>query len=116
MNIFIIMNQIENDCDGMGTFVNSQGDKYTGTFKNNLKHGRGIEHYANGDVYNGEFVQGKPEGDGIYMWANGNEYRGQFRGGMRNGKGKWIKYLNKAIQKMDKICFSYDGEYVNDKK
>lgn len=52
----------------------------------------------------------------MYVWANGNEYRGQFKGGMRNGKGRWVKYLNKAIQKMDKVCFSYEGEYVNDKK
>lgn len=46
----------------MGVYINNQGDKYTGSFRNNLKHGHGTEHFQNGDVYAGEYVNGKPEG------------------------------------------------------
>lgn len=38
--------------------MNYLGDFYVGGFKNGLKHGDGVEHYANGDIYKGQYING----------------------------------------------------------
>lgn len=38
--------------DGYGVYIQNN-NKYTGSFRNNLKHGHGIENFVNGDLYNG---------------------------------------------------------------
>ncbi len=38
---------------------------------------------------------------------------------MRHGKGKWVKWLLKEpnpLKQSDKLYFSYEGDYENDKK
>ena len=67
----------------------NSGDYFMGHFKNGLKHGEGVEYYANGDKYNGHFVNGLPEGFGTYHWADCSHYRGDFKQGFRNGYGVW---------------------------
>jgi len=82
---------IEGDCvDGTGTSVNSEGGKYTGSFKIGLPHGNGVFEYVNGDRYQGEFLDGLPHGHGSYFWLNGDEYNGKFFQGMQHGDGSII--------------------------
>jgi hypothetical protein len=52
-----------------------------------LKHGEGIEKFANGDIYKGRYVNGKPSSYGEYYWANGCVFKGNFVNGLRDGKG-----------------------------
>jgi hypothetical protein len=54
-----------------------------------LKHGEGIEKFANGDIYKGLYSNGKPCGFGEYYWANGSYFKGLFKNGLRDGQGLW---------------------------
>jgi len=42
-----------------GTYLYTNGNKYTGTFKNNLPHGRGTINYYSGSSWSGRFMNGK---------------------------------------------------------
>ena len=57
------------------------GDKYEGSFLNDMLHGEGIYSYANGDCYRGEFMNDLPHGHGVYILANGNIYSGKWEKG-----------------------------------
>jgi hypothetical protein len=58
-----------------------------------MKHGKGSDFFSNGDKYTGAYKNGKPEGYGVYTWENGSYYEGYFIGGLKAGKGKWKKYI-----------------------
>uniref|UniRef100_K3WS49 MORN repeat-containing protein 3 n=1 Tax=Globisporangium ultimum (strain ATCC 200006 / CBS 805.95 / DAOM BR144) TaxID=431595 RepID=K3WS49_GLOUD len=56
--------------------------KYTGDWKDGVKHGYGVLIYANGNKYEGEWVEGKREGKGVY-WIHDKKHkklRKQFAG------------------------------------
>jgi hypothetical protein len=57
-----------------------------------MKHGTGIDFFANGDKYGGHYKMGRPHGEGKYTWTNGSFYEGEFRHGLKEGKGKWKKF------------------------
>jgi len=42
------------------------GRHYLGEWEDDLRSGRGIEHYSNGNSFIGSFANGKAEGMGIY--------------------------------------------------
>ena len=52
----------------------SNGDRYTGQFKDNKRYGTGTLHFENGDKYTGGWVDDKRTGPGIYIWKNGDRY------------------------------------------
>ena len=105
---------------------------FVGHFKDEVKHGQGIEYYANGDYYEGCFCNGSREGSGklfdnsdfkMYdgQWkngfkdgigfehlkgSNGHWYHGSFFKGIKNGKGE------EHFSNGDK----YEGEFKNGKK
>ncbi len=54
-----------------------------------MKHGQGTDIFSNGDMYTGEYKDGKPEGKGQYTWKNGSFYIGEFKNGLKHGKGRW---------------------------
>jgi len=58
-----------------------------------MKHGKGVDIFANGDTYNGMYKDGKPHGEGKYVWSNGSYYEGSFKNGLKHGFGKWKKYV-----------------------
>lgn len=64
---------------------------YLGELKESLKHGYGIEQFANGDIYQGNYLNGRPCGFGEYHWANGARYKGNFQNGLRFGKGIYTR-------------------------
>ena len=119
-NIYI--GNFKNDeFDGTGLFVNSQGDYYFGQWKNNnydgygslivgkkliyrgffkkgKKEGFGEEKSLEGDYYNGAFYEGEKNGKGEYLYSDGTNYQGYFRnnkydgfGNINLGKGENIK-------------------------
>lgn len=73
--------------NGYGSYIYSNGDKYTGEFENGLRHGKGAFEYQNGDSYKGEFKDDMKHGKGTYYWVNGDSYTGTFENGKRVGKG-----------------------------
>jgi hypothetical protein len=49
---------------GTGTMIDTQGNSYSGGWKNGVRSGRGVERSANGDVYEGEYLEDKKHGYG----------------------------------------------------
>ena len=49
---------------GIGTMVDSEGNSYSGSWKDGLRSGRGVERSNNGDMYEGEFVEDQKCGYG----------------------------------------------------
>lgn len=47
-----------------------------GEIKENMKHGYGVEMFANGDVYIGNYFEDQPNGMGEYKWSNMAIYKG----------------------------------------
>ena len=119
-NIYI--GNFKNDeFEGTGLFINSQGDYYFGQWKNNnydgygslivgkkliyrgffkkgKKEGFGEEKSLEGDYYNGAFYEGEKNGKGEYLYSDGTNYQGYFRnnkydgfGNINLGKGENIK-------------------------
>ena len=90
-------------------FYNTNGEKYFGELRNNLKEGKGILYYDIKDEegrkkFEGNFKNDKKEGEGIMYWNNGNRFKGQYKNDKREGKG--IYYYSKGD--------IYDGNFVND--
>jgi len=56
-----------------GTYLYTNGNKYTGTLKNKLPHGRGTINYYSGTSWSGSFINGKPiilnTTDNIYTFS-----------------------------------------------
>ena len=71
----------------MGSHVN--GERYKGSYKNGLKHGKGTWIHPEGDKYKGRFREGQKRGKGIYTFANGEKYNGYFKRDIQHGLGKY---------------------------
>ncbi len=98
---------VEGDCEnGKGTMTWTDGAKYVGEFKNNMKHGQGTLTNAKGDKYVGEYKDDMNHGQGTYTFANGGKYVGEFKDGKINGQGTytWAEGTK------------YVGEYENERE
>ena len=60
---------------GTGTYTFKNGDKYTGSFKDDCMNGEGTYTFSDGDVYKGSFSDNKFNGKGTYT-KNGKSYTG----------------------------------------
>ena len=86
--------------NGLSTLFFSNGDKYTGNFKNGKQNGRGMMTFAarpdaSGNFiyaskYSGEFKDGRFHGKGMMHFYNGSQYEGEFRDDKFNGTGIYI--------------------------
>jgi DNA polymerase III epsilon subunit family exonuclease len=83
--------------DGLGTRIwkseESSGEvRYEGHFQNGLRHGRGIQTFANGDRYDGDWIEDIRNGIGTYTWPNGSQYKGGWVNGRMAGQGSltWV--------------------------
>ena len=78
---------------GKGIYTSSNGNKYSGEFRNGLKNGQGTLTYGKGelegDMYEGEFKDDRKQGQGKYTYAKGDTYSGEFK----NDKKKWARYF-----------------------
>jgi uncharacterized caspase-like protein len=81
---------------GKGEFID-KNFKYTGEFKDNVKHGRGIYVWSDGSRFDGDFRDDKPSGKGKWEFANGDRYEGEVTNGQIVGKG---------------VYFSKDGDRI----
>ena len=82
---------IWNDC--IGTIEYSNGDKYTGAFKEGKRSGDGQYVYSNGNKYRGPWADGRKNGKGEFIYSNGSKYIGEFVDGKLTGTGTLINYL-----------------------
>jgi len=78
--------------------------KYTGEFKENLRHGFGIYTLPDGSIYDGEWRENNPNGWGLFRWPDGSEYQGPWKDGKRNG-------TNGILIAAD--GFRYEGAWAN---
>ena len=101
---------MEGDCiNGKGTMVFSTGHKYSGIFKDGLRHGEGVllmpggrkivgiweenEIRAgtytapDGTIYEGQWKFRERNGQGTLTFPDGRKYVGEFKSGQRHGKG-----------------------------
>ena len=61
---------------------------YTGEWKADKKHGKGLFKYADGSVYDGQWENDIRKGQGKYTWANQMVYIGGWKNNKREGNGK----------------------------
>ena len=104
---------IEGDCvNGTGTMVYSTGHKFTGGFKEGMRHGKGVMlmpgkrkivgvwqdneitegtiTYSDGRTYTGHWKFRERTGQGTLTWSDGRKYTGEFKNDQRHGKGTLI--------------------------
>ncbi len=74
---------------GKGEFID-KNFKYTGEFKDNVKHGRGVYVWSDGSRFDGDFRDDKPSGKGTWLFANGDRYEGEVTNGQIVGKGLYV--------------------------
>lgn len=72
---------------GEGTIVFSNGDRYTGQWRDHHREGLGEFTFADGRVYKGRFVRNRFQGEGVLHYPNGDRYEGLFSDGLRHGSG-----------------------------
>eukprot|EP00826_Nyctotherus_ovalis_P043782 TRINITY_DN4657_c0_g6_i2.p2 TRINITY_DN4657_c0_g6~~TRINITY_DN4657_c0_g6_i2.p2 ORF type:complete len:142 (+),score=38.10 TRINITY_DN4657_c0_g6_i2:856-1281(+) len=82
------------------------GRKYTGEWKDNCMHGKGVYTWKDGRKYEGEYEMDKKHGHGKYQWADGRVYDGPWVDGKQHGQGKYM--LNDGTEKI--------GVWVNGKR
>jgi hypothetical protein len=104
---------VQGDCvNGTGTMVFSTGHKFTGGFKEGLRHGEGVLlmpgkrkivgvwqdneiiegtiTYPDGRTYSGQWKFRERSGQGTLTWPDGRKYTGEFKNDQRHGKGTLI--------------------------
>jgi hypothetical protein len=73
---------IAGDCvNGQGTVIYSNGDKYVGEFKDNIRNGQGTATFSNGIKYVGEWKDDMPNGQGTATGADGTVKSGLWKNG-----------------------------------
>ena len=88
---------------GKGKYTTPDGFIYVGEFKNNQFHGQGDNTVPNGIKYTGEFKDGIYDGKGTLTFPDGGKYVGDFINGELNGKGYTLKADGSY----------HEGEYLN---
>uniref|UniRef100_A0A3B4GT09 MORN repeat containing 3 n=1 Tax=Pundamilia nyererei TaxID=303518 RepID=A0A3B4GT09_9CICH len=103
-----------------GSFMDKvypSGNTYSGEWKTNQRHGKGMMRWLNlGQMYVGAWQDGVQHGQGTHVWnlrrkdgsqySQSNRYTGEFAQGQRHGWGTFY-YAGGAI---------YEGEWKNNKK
>jgi hypothetical protein len=73
--------------DGEGEWTSAKGDRYTGSFRAGKRVGNGRMVYADKTEYSGAWQDDRPSGEGTFKFANGDVYQGQFVAGEQFGTG-----------------------------
>ncbi len=74
---------LKGDCfNGSGSFRFSNGDLYSGEYKNGSQVGTGVYKWNNGDVYTGNFYNGYFDGYGLLKYASGQIDEGIWKNGV----------------------------------
>ena len=91
--------------DGYGVIYCKNGDKFEAEWKNDKIDGYLIYYFNIGDKYEGYCKNDKRNGYGIYHHSNGNIYEGYWENNMKSGYGIFYNNINQII---------YEGEFKND--
>lgn len=98
---------VTGDCvNGKGTFQDSIGNKYNGSFKNGIREGNGKMYYTSRNVYDGNWLNNVKNGKGKFTFIDGSEYNGDWKNDKYEGNGE-LKWAS---------GHKYNGTWVNDKK
>lgn len=89
--------------DGRGRIISTEGFVYEGDFQNNTASGYGKCLFEDGTLYKGNWVNNKKQGIGEENYPDGSSYVGNFVNGKKNGRGKL----------MFQDGNSYEGEFWN---
>ena len=73
-----------------GILYLNNGNRYEGTFADNMYEGQGIFFFTDKRKYKGGFQQGEKTGFGVMNWIDGSSYEGEWVNGHQHGKGKFI--------------------------
>jgi hypothetical protein len=73
--------------NGYGTQVWSNGQQYTGEWKDGKGHGKGTITFADGNSYTGELKNNFLDGTGRMDYADGSSYQGGWKEGVYYGQG-----------------------------
>ena len=104
------ISEVWNNCYGTYYFSGKNlGDKYTGEWKNDKRHGQGTYTHANGAKYVGNFKDDKSHGQGTYTYADGAKYVGNFKDEKYHGQGTYIWPEGKR-----ETGFYMNNEYIPD--
>jgi len=70
--------------EGQNTYIN--GDRYVGSWKNDVREGYGIMYSASGDRFEGAWANDAMHGAGVHYSADGDREEGEWREGKRHGR------------------------------
>lgn len=99
--------------DGFGTLYNrANRQTYTGYWKKDQRHGRGIEFYKNGSKYDGFFENDKRHGVGFMEYSKSLLYIGEWNRGKRDGLGK-VEHNKKTVSGRFKSDHFVEPFYFN---
>lgn len=62
----------ENNIQGKGTYIWSDGRKFVGNWKNSKMRGKGFYSWEDGRSYEGNYFEGKKHGFRVFFWPNGD--------------------------------------------
>ena len=82
---------------GYGVYTWKDGQKYSGEYLNDLKHGQGTLEHPTGRVYTGGWENGWQHGEGMYTDSKGTKKRGLWKNGKRI---KWLEQPHTTKAKM----------------
>ncbi|OMJ83676.1 hypothetical protein SteCoe_15346 [Stentor coeruleus] len=97
--------------EGIGILVD-RTKKYIGEFKNDKRHGKGLNIKENGEIYDGEWLNDKYNGKGNCTYSDGHLYEGQFLDNLMDGYGV-LTYPKSDIYEgnFKKNILNGDGKY-----
>ena len=82
---FKVLYQLKNPDTYIMEFRYDMG--YTGEWKDDMKHGKGIFRWDNGMSYEGDWVENRRNGQGVFKWPNGQVFDGAWENDKRQGLG-----------------------------
>lgn len=69
--------------------VLDNGAKYTGQWKQNMRHGYGTQEWKDGATYTGYWKNDKAHGHGVFHHVSGDRYEGHWKQDKAHGQGKF---------------------------
>ena len=72
---------------GLGIYTWQNGTQYVGNWKFHKRSGKGTQTYVNSDIYEGDWKAGKKDGKGTQTLVNGDVYEGDWKDNKQHGRG-----------------------------
>ena len=82
--------------DGKASATFSNGDTYSGLYKDGKRTGKGTYTFKGGAAYDGEYFDNMKHGFGRFKFPDGGIYTGNWNNDLRHGQGTYV-YPNKDV-------------------